>query len=105
VSWYFYVLLCADGTLYAGISNDPDARLKKHNRGGGAKYLRPKYRRPGEIVYTEKFDDKVAAMKREYRFKQLSRRHKLTIVGMPFFQSAPRPADRAGAARRFYAAV
>ena len=37
---YAYLLRCADGTLYAGWTNDPAARLEAHNEGRGAKYTR-----------------------------------------------------------------
>ena len=35
---YVYLLRCKDGSLYCGISTDPEARLKQHNYGVGAKY-------------------------------------------------------------------
>ena len=47
---YFYVLLCADQSLYAGYTNDLDKRIKAHNAGQGAKYT--KARRPVELVYS-----------------------------------------------------
>ncbi|GFH41329.1 GIY-YIG nuclease family protein [Pseudolactococcus insecticola] len=65
---YFYVLLCADNTLYGGYTNDLDKRLAAHNAGQGAKYT--KARRPVEMIYTEAFADKSTAMKREYWFKE-----------------------------------
>ena len=37
---YTYVLLCADGTLYTGWTNDLPRRLEAHNAGRGAKYTR-----------------------------------------------------------------
>ena len=68
---YFYVLLCADQSLYAGHTNDLDKRIKAHNAGQGAKYT--KARRPVELVYSETFSDKSEAMKREYWFKKTLR--------------------------------
>ena len=68
---YFYVLLCADQSLYAGYTNDLDKRIKAHNAGQGAKYT--KARRPVELVYSETFSDKSEAMKREYWFKETLR--------------------------------
>ena len=68
---YFYVLLCADQSLYAGYTNDLDKRIKAHNAGQGAKYT--KARRPVELVYSETFSDKSEAMKREYWFKKTLR--------------------------------
>jgi len=39
-TWYVYLLQCADGTLYTGISVDPQRRLAQHNAGRGARYTR-----------------------------------------------------------------
>ncbi len=68
---YFYVLLCADQSLYAGYTKNLDKRIKAHNAGQGAKYT--KARRPVELVYSETFSDKSEAMKREYWFKKTLR--------------------------------
>ena len=38
--WYVYLLECADGTLYTGITLDPQRRLREHNTGRGARYTR-----------------------------------------------------------------
>lgn len=35
-----YILRCADGTLYCGISTSVGDRMAKHNEGKGAKYVR-----------------------------------------------------------------
>ena len=53
---YVYILKCADDTLYCGWTTDPDARLRAHNSGRGAKYTRS--RLPVEMVYLEEFEDK-----------------------------------------------
>jgi putative endonuclease len=36
--WQLYVLLCKDGTLYCGITNDLERRISQHNAGKGARY-------------------------------------------------------------------
>lgn len=72
--YYFYVLLCKDGTFYGGFTNDLAHRLKMHNSGKGAKYT--KSRRPVKMIYHEEFDDKRLALKREYWFKHHSRKWK-----------------------------
>lgn len=71
---YFYVLLCRDGSLYAGYTNNLDRRLKMHNDGKGAKYT--KGRGPVRLVYSKSFEDKSDAMKAEYEFKQWTRKKK-----------------------------
>ena len=44
-----YLVRCADGTLYAGWTNDLERRLETHNAGKGAKYTRS--RRPVTLVW------------------------------------------------------
>ena len=73
-SYYFYCLLCNDGSFYGGFTNDLKHRLKMHNEGKGAKYT--KSRRPVKMIYHEEFDDKRLALKREYWFKHHSRKWK-----------------------------
>ena len=69
--YYFYCLLCVDGSFYGGFTNDLKHRLEMHNAGKGAKYT--KARRPVKMIYHEEFDDKKLALKREYWFKHHSR--------------------------------
>jgi putative endonuclease len=77
-AWVVYLLRCSDNTLYCGITNDLDGRLKKHNSGKGAKYT--KNRRPVALAYSEPAADKSSALKREYRIKQLSRAEKEQLL-------------------------
>ncbi len=76
---YVYVLECADGSLYTGYTTDPERRLAEHNAGEGAKYTRG--RTPVELVHTESFETRSAAMAREYAIKELSRAEKEELVG------------------------
>ncbi|MES3518134.1 MAG: GIY-YIG nuclease family protein [Natronomonas sp.] len=75
---HVYVLRCADGTLYTGYTTDVERRITEHNAGEGAKYTRG--RTPVELVHTEDFDERSAAMSREYEIKQLSRGEKLSLI-------------------------
>ena len=77
--WWVYVLRCADGSLYTGISTDPDRRLTQHNAGTASKYTRS--RRPVALVYREKRRGKSDALRRELALKALPRRAKLALVG------------------------
>ena len=47
-NWSVYVIRCADGSLYTGISTDPGRRFQQHADGRGAKFFRT--RRPLEII-------------------------------------------------------
>ena len=75
---YVYILRCSDNSFYTGYTTDPERRTKVHNSGKGAKYTRP--RRPVELIYTEEFDDKREAQRREYAIKQLARTEKVELI-------------------------
>lgn len=77
---YFYVLLCADNTFYAGYTTNLERRLAEHNSGKGAKYTRLKNRRPAKMIHHEVFETKSEAMQKEYAFKQLTRLKKETYL-------------------------
>jgi putative endonuclease len=76
-SWFVYILECADGTLYTGVTDDLVARVKAHNEGRGAKYT--KGRGPVKLRFTEKVTGRGEAQKREAEIKRLSRREKLSL--------------------------
>ena len=76
--WFVYILNCADGTLYTGITNDLDRRIKAHNAGTASKYTR--VRRPVSIVYSEEVETKGNALRRELQIKRLTRSEKMAII-------------------------
>ena len=80
MSFFVYIVSCADATLYTGYAKDIAARLREHNgdEKGGARYTRG--RRPVELVYSEICETKSDAMKREYAIKQLSRAEKQHLI-------------------------
>lgn len=75
---YVYILKCGDESLYTGYTNNLSERLKLHEKGKGAKYTRG--RGPFEVVYTESYSTKSAALSREYAIKKLSRLKKLQLI-------------------------
>ena len=75
---YVYILECSDGTLYTGWTTDIQKRLNIHNAGKGAKYTRS--RLPVKLVYSEQFDSKSDALRREYQIKQLAKAQKLLLI-------------------------
>ncbi len=77
MTWCCYLLQCADGTLYCGITNDLDKRLAAHNAGDGAKYTRS--RLPVRLVYQELCADRSAASKREREIKEMKRCEKVQL--------------------------
>ncbi len=84
--WHVYLLRCADGTLYCGVTNDLPRRLAAHLAGKGAKYTRP--RRPVKLAWSVRVRDKSAALKREHAVKALSRGQKLRLISVRSTASA-----------------
>jgi len=77
-TWYVYIVQCADGTLYTGISTDVNRRLQEHNYSKkGAKYT--KTRRPVTLKYVIECHGRSEAAKEEARIKKLSRENKLGL--------------------------
>ena len=75
---FTYMLVCADGTLYTGWTNDLEKRLAAHNAGKGAKYTRS--RCPVRLLYYEEFAEKSEAQRRECEIKRLPREKKLALA-------------------------
>ena len=78
LDWTIYILRCADGTLYTGITNDLARRVSAHETGQGAKYT--KGRGPFQLVYNETCEARGTASRRENEIKSLSRDEKLKLV-------------------------
>ena len=82
--WVVYLLRCNDNSLYCGITNHLEKRIKQHNGElvGGAKYTRANG--PCELAYQEKAKDRSAASKREYEIKSMTRENKLLLIKTPW---------------------
>lgn len=76
--WYLYLVRCADGCLYTGISTDVARRLAAHRDNRGARRLRG--RGPLELVFQTPVGDRGAAQRLEYRVKRLDRGVKQALV-------------------------
>jgi putative endonuclease len=79
VPWTVYLARCRDGTLYTGITTDPERRLAEHNSGAGAAYTRS--RLPIALVYQEEVVSRSCALRREYAIKRLTRAEKEALTG------------------------
>ena len=80
--WTIYILECGDKTLYCGITNNLDNRMRQH-RGeikGGAKYTRS--RQPFSVAYTEEVATRSEALKREYVIKKMTKKDKETLLNL-----------------------
>lgn len=77
--WFVYVLRCADGTLYTGVTTDVTRRVEEHNASTkGARYTR--VRRPVSLAHQEAFPDRSSACVREAAIKKLSRAEKTDLL-------------------------
>jgi len=79
-TWFVYMLHCADGTLYTGVSTDVERRVGEHNAGApmGARYTRA--RRPVILVYVETAATRSDAQRREREIKGKNRAWKLGLI-------------------------
>ena len=67
MKFYLYVLRSIkDKKLYIGVSASPEKRLIEHNHG---KNKSTKFRRPFNLIYTEVYNSKNLAYKREWEVK------------------------------------
>ena len=79
MQYFIYILRCSDDTLYTGITTELQRRVDEHNHSDkGAKYT--KIRRPVMLVYSEVYEDRSSASKREYAIKKLSRNQKIELI-------------------------
>ncbi|UXK08476.1 GIY-YIG nuclease family protein [Shewanella putrefaciens] len=78
--WYLYLIRCANGHLYTGITTDVARRFKDHQSNGpkAAKYLRGKG--PLTLMYQEQVGTRSDALRREIAVKKLSRNQKLALI-------------------------
>ncbi len=76
--WFVYIVECRDGSLYTGITNDLERRVREHNEGGGARYTRS--RRPVTLRYQEQVGGRSDALVRECALKLLTRKEKDQLI-------------------------
>jgi len=76
--WFLYLLECADGSIYTGITTDVEARFLAHQTGKGARYTRT--HPPVKILGSFSYPDRSSASKAEYRVKQLSAAQKRSLI-------------------------
>ena len=81
--YFVYMLRCADGKFYVGITNDPRRRLSEHQAGmdaGAFTYSR----RPVDMVYREEFQWVQHAIAWEKQLKKWSSAKKQALVNGDF---------------------
>jgi putative endonuclease len=77
MTYFVYLLLCRDKSIYTGITTDLSRRFEEHKIGKGGHYTRS--RGAQRILYSEKKRDRSSALKREAAIKRLSRDEKLVL--------------------------
>jgi len=77
-SWHIYVIECADGSLYTGITTDVARRFQAHLAGKGAKYTRS-HKAIG-LVASRLVGSRVEALRAELKIKRLPREKKIEAV-------------------------
>jgi len=78
MAWFLYLIECADGSIYTGITVDVDARYTAHAGGKGARYTRS--HPPRRLLLSIAYPDRSAAAKAEYAIKLLSAAAKRDLV-------------------------
>jgi predicted GIY-YIG superfamily endonuclease len=77
-TWFVYLLRCADGSLYTGITTNVVRRCEEHNAGTASHYTCS--RRPVVLVYQERQGSRSLALKREAAIKALSKAEKESLI-------------------------
>jgi len=76
--YYVYILECGDGTYYTGYTNNLEKRVKLHNKGKGAKYVRG--RGPVKLVYCKEHKYYKNALNEERRIKKMRKENKQELI-------------------------
>ncbi len=77
-TFFVYILRCSDGTYYVGHTETLTERLQSHRTARGARYTAS--RLPVDMVFSEPFPTRVAAMERESQLKRWSRAKKEALI-------------------------
>jgi predicted GIY-YIG superfamily endonuclease len=76
--WFVYIIECKNKTLYTGITNNIERRIKEHNFGKGGHYT--KIHIPVELLWKEMHPNRPSALQRESQIKHWTRKKKEALV-------------------------
>jgi putative endonuclease len=76
--FFIYIIQCKNGTYYTGYTQNLNQRIKEHNSGRGARYLKGKL--PVKLVYAKEYRYYKNALLAERRLKKLTRSQKLKLI-------------------------
>jgi len=74
MAYFVYILCNTEGRLYIGQTSDLEIRLQRHNEG---KVFWTKRRGPWQLIHSENFTTRSAAMAQERRLKALKNKKAL----------------------------
>ncbi|WP_422348477.1 GIY-YIG nuclease family protein [Flagellimonas sp.] len=78
-SYYVYILLCADGITYTGITCDISRRLTEHQNGLNKRSFTYR-RRPVRLIFQQQFNDVLQAIYFEKKIQKWSAQKKLALA-------------------------
>jgi len=81
--WCVYILKCSNNTLYTGITDNIERRIKEHNSKKGGHYTSTFG--PVELVWEENHPNRSSAMKRELQIKRWTRKKKEALIKGDFW--------------------
>lgn len=77
---HLYIVRCVDGSLFTGVTDDPDTIVAGLNAGNGPTYTRS--RRPVFLVYFEEYMNQRDADRRAEAIRSMTRGQKEDILAM-----------------------
>lgn len=79
-AWFVYILRCANGNFYTGVTTDVARRVSEHQSGGRRAARFTRSFAPVELVYQCRIGSRRMACRIEYRIKRLPREKKAWLV-------------------------
>jgi len=76
--YYLYILLCKDGSIYTGVTNNIKRRFSEHKNKKGGHYTSS--HQAIKIIYKEEYSTQKEALKRERQIKGWRREKKLALI-------------------------
>lgn len=78
MGWFVYIVECSNKSLYTGITDDINRRIREHNSRKGSRYTRAFG--PVKLLWQEPHPHRSSASKREAEIKCWPRPKKLTLI-------------------------
>lgn len=79
MNYYVYILRCADGKYYTGVTNNLERRVEEHKQGINQNCFTFS-RRPLELVYKANFTNPEEAIRWEKKIKDWNRKKKEALM-------------------------